>query len=135
MKYLKYALLLIVAVVGFTSCSKDDQPEFDYPLEILYGTWNGTGIYLDGEWIDITSYWYKDLAFSISFYSDGQYYGSGFFGNGAGTYKASGKTIKTYVDGEYYLTYTIVSLNESNAEVIMSEDGSSETIRLRVKKQ
>ena len=81
--------------------------------------------------VDITA----NLAFSISFYENGAYYGSGFFGNGSGTYKAYGKTIETFVDGEYYLTYTIVSLTDANAEVVMSEKGSTETIRLRVRKK
>lgn len=135
MKRLGIVLLAIFAI-GLSSCSKDDdQPAFDYPLETLYGTWEGTGIFLDNEWIDVTSYWYKDLAFSISFYENGAYYGSGFFGNGSGTYKAYGKTIETFVDGEYYLTYTIVSLTDANAEVVMSEKGSTETIRLRVRKK
>lgn len=100
MKRVGLALLLMLFTIEFSSCSKDGEPTFNYPMEMLYGTWDGTGIYLDNEWIDVNSYWYKDLTFSISFYKNGDYYGSGFFGNGFGTYKASGNTIETYVDGE-----------------------------------
>lgn len=127
-------MLLCIVSVSFSSCSKDDS-SFDYPMETLYGTWDGTAIGIDGQWIDITNYWYKEFEFSITFAEKGKYYADGYFGYGSGTYEASGKTIKTYVDGEYYRTYTIKSLTDNNAEVIMSVEGSEQTIGLKVKKR
>lgn len=128
-------LMLLFATMCFvlSSCSKDD--DFDYPLETLYGKWVGTGINVNNEWIDITTYPYTKFAFSIKFNSDGSYYGDGYFGYGSGTYKAKGNVIKTYIDGEEYAKYNIISLTSNTAEVRMSMGGSSETIELRLKKE
>lgn len=111
---MKTRLLFLVLILStvFTACNKDDDDEkFNYPLETLYGTWNGTEIYLedDSKWIDITEYPYTKFAFSIRFKSDGTYYGEGYFGDGGGTYKAIGNTINTYIDGEQYAEYQIKS--------------------------
>lgn len=128
-------MLIMASFVSFTSCSSDDEPDFDYPLETLYGTWEGTGIYIDGKWIDVTDYWYSKFAFSITFNSDGTYYGKGYFGTGSGTYKTSGKTIRTYVNGEPYNVYMVKSLSGTTAELSMGVEGSDETIDIRVKKK
>ena len=129
-------LMLLIATMCFvlSSCSKDDD-DFDYPLDMLYGKWVGTGIKVDDKWIDITTYPYTKFAFSMQFNSDGSYYGDGYFGNGGGTYKTKGNVIRTYIDGEEYAKYDIISLTSTTAEVRMSMDGSSETIELRVKKK
>lgn len=134
MKQFIFTTFACLSLFCLLSCSKDEE-SFNYPLDTLYGTWEGTGIYNKGEWIDITGFWYQDFAFSITFYSNGKYSASGFFGNGVGTYTASGDTIETFINGEYYLTYTILSLVDNNAELIMSEKGSNETIKLRVRKK
>lgn len=106
-----FGLMLLCAtmVLSLYSCSDDET--FDYPMEILYGKWEGTGIYYEGEWIDLSNWMYQELSFSIRFNEDGTYYGEGFFGTGHGTYKAVGKNITTYVDGEKYLTYYVKSLS------------------------
>ncbi len=134
MKKLAYLLLAVMlAVVSFSSCSKEDN--FSYPMSDVYGTWEGTAIKIDSEWIDITSYWYEDFQFSITFYDDGTYYGRGYFGTGSGTYKAKDDVIYTYVDGKPYRNYRVVSLVNKNAELVMFVDGESETIGLKVKKR
>ncbi len=132
MKKQTLSLLLFLATCVFlTSCSKDD---FNYPMETLYGTWDGTAVYVNGHWIDITDSYYKSFQFSITFYSDGEYYGRGFFGNGSGTYKATGNTITTYVNGEIYLTYEIKSLTNNKAELTMF-DRSGDSMPIRVSKR
>lgn len=126
--------LAILSIALFSSCSKEDD-SFDYPLETLYGTWEGTEIDAGTGWIDITSWLYSKYQFSITFYNDGTYYGAGYFGYGSGTYKAIGNKITTYVSGEKYLTYTIHSLYNSSAELTMSMDGSDSTLDIRVEKE
>lgn len=137
--FFNWSLMLVVLVSGLvvTGCSEDEEDKFNYPLETLYGTWIGTGIYMesDGTWIDPTSSWmYEDLEFSITFYENGKYYGKGFFGTGSGTYKTKGNTITTYVDGEMYLYYKVTSLTNNKAELTMY-DGSGDSMKLRVTKK
>ena len=134
MKKMLSMMLIMASLVGFTSCSEEDDG-FDYPLETLYGTWSGTDVYVDGKWYDITSYWYSDLQFSITFYKNGNYYGKGYFGNGSGTYTASGNTIRTYVNGKPYYVYEVVSLSNDKAHLYMGMDGSNEKLQIKVKKQ
>lgn len=137
--FFSWSLMLAVLVSGLvvTGCESDDDEGFNYPMETLYGTWVGTGIYIEseGKWIDPTSSWlYDDLEFSITFYENGKYYGKGFFGTGSGTYKAEGNTITTYVDGEMYLYYKVTSLTNNKAELTMY-DGSGDSMKLRVTKK
>lgn len=131
------SVMLIASVLVFTSCSKDDdkEPKFNYPLETLYGTWQGTEVKSKGVWIDITKYPYTSLAFSITFNSDKSYEGRGFFGNGSGTYKAEGDMIYTYINGKEYARYSIKSLSKNKAELTMSMEGSDESIEIRVGKK
>lgn len=130
-RFLSILILTITSLGIFYSCTKLEK--FDYPMDTLCGTWEGTAIKIDGEWQDITSSIFQKLHFSITFHSDGTYYGKGYFGNGSGTYKAFGKTIETYVDGELYFTYHVNSMNGSTAELTMSAKGSG--IEIRVRKQ
>lgn len=77
-------------------------------------------------------YSYSKLQFSIRFNTDGTYYGRGYFGNGSGTYKARGKTITTYVDGQVFYNYTVKTMTGNEAELTMSSpQGSSIDIRVR----
>ena len=131
-KYLLLMLLCVTMVFSFSSCS-DDEDAFDYPMETLYGTWKGTGIYYEDKWLDLSEWQYQDLAFSIQFKRDGTYYGKGFFGPGKGTYKAVGKKITTYVNGKKYLTYYVTSLSDNEAQIVMY-DNDGESMALRVKK-
>lgn len=133
MKTKIFSLMLILAAsVCVTSCSSDDD-SFAYPMDQLYGKWKAIEVQVDDTWYDVTRWPYTRFGMDITFYEGGKYYGSGYFGTGSGTYKVSGKTIKTYVDGEIYATYTVVSLTENTAELIMEIDG--DTLRIRAKKQ
>lgn len=133
MKKLFGFMLVATIALSFYSCSNSDKEVFDYPMKTLYGKWEGTGIYYNDEWIDLSNWMHKNLCFSISFNEDGTYYGEGFFGTGYGTYKTEGKNIITYVDGEKYLTYYVKSLSNDKAEITMY-DNSGDSMNLRVKK-
>lgn len=130
-KLFRIMLLCATVIFAFSSCSKDET--FDYPMNDLYGKWEGTGIYYKGEWIDLSNWMYQELSFAITFKKDGTYYGEGFFGTGYGTYKAVGKNITTYVDGEKYFTYYVKSLSNDKAEITMY-DNSGDSMDLRVEK-
>lgn len=131
----KNLLLCIVSIIVplcLLSCSKEQ--DFNYPMETIYGKWEGTGIKIEDKWIDITDYFYSDFQFSVTFYDNGTYYGEGYFGTGVGTYKAKGDVIYTYVDGTPYRNYRVISLNDNVAELEMFEDDSEVTIGLKVRK-
>lgn len=126
-------MLVFAAVVSFSSCSDDDESKFDYPMDTLYGTWEVTEIMASGTWYDVTKYPYDKFAMSMRFNSDGTYYGSGYLGDGGGTYVAEGKNITTYIDGEEYARYTIKSLTSNTAELSMQMDESSINMKARKK--
>lgn len=130
-------LVLFSSFFLFTACQKE--PAFDYPMETLYGTWDGTDVKLSSGWVNIESSYYSSVQFSITFYEDGSYYGRGYFGNGAGTYTASGKTIITYVDGVEYYRYDVISLVGNIGHLRMYHQGEtmaeSSEIEIKVKKR
>lgn len=124
-KILVMMLAMLTMCFAFSSCSSDDD-KFDYSMETLYGTWDLTDVQLSsGNWIDLTGWQYSEYRASITFNPDGTYYGRGSFGNGSGTYKASGSTIITYVGGKEYLRYTIKSANDNRMEGTMYDNSSS----------
>lgn len=125
--------LLAMLSLCVTSCSKDDEDDFAYPMEQLYGKWKATELKIDGSWYDVTRYPYTRFGMNITFYEDGTFYGSGYLGNGSGTYKVSGKTITTYVSGKEYAVYTINSLSGNKADLILRM--GSETLQMKVEKQ
>lgn len=102
-------------------------------MDTLCGTWEGIAVKTDSGWIDITGSAFSRFQFAITFHSDGTYYGKGYFGTGGGTYKAFGKTIETYVDGELYYTYHVNSMTSNQAELTMSAKGSGMEIRVQKK--
>ena len=127
-KQLFLLLTLVVATFAFVSCSKDDDDN-QYNSDIV-GTWKITevktsqsGSYID--WPFKTTY--------ASFKSDGTYYGSGYFGNGSGTWSIKGNTVNTYVGGELYASYEIISVTSTTSELKMSMDG--ESIWIKCKKE
>lgn len=133
MKKVLYMLAMVLPMVVFTSCSKDDEDEpiFDYDKNLIYGTWVISEIEVDGIWID----WMLDET-SATFNPDGTYYGKGEYGNGSGTYVAEGKTITCYVSGEEYLKYDVISLTENICELRMYNSyGDSESNIRCIKEQ
>ena len=127
-KHLFLLLTLVVVTVAFVSCSNDDDDN-QYNSDIV-GTWKITevktsqsGSYID--WPFKTTY--------ATFKSDGTYYGSGYFGNGSGTWSIKGNTVNTYVGGELYASYEIISVTSTTSELKMSMDG--ESIWIKCKKE
>lgn len=127
-----FLVLFASMTISLSSCSSDDD-KFNYPLETLYGTWSIQRVNVSGKWYDVTTYPYTKFGASITFYENGKYYGSGYFGTGSGTYKLSGNKITTYYNGEVYMTYTVKSLTDDTANMIM-DDGSS-TMEFYAKKK
>ena len=121
-------------VFGLSISSCSDDKDFNYPEEMLLGTWDGTDIKIDGKWTDITSPIYYKFWFSVKFNSDGTYYGSGFFGTGKGTYKAEKDMIYTYVDKKEYARYKVLSMSDTKAELTMYIGDESFDIRVAKKK-
>ena len=135
MKKLTFMMLLAAFfTLCVTSCSKDDDDSFAYhPMEQLYGKWKAVEIKVDGKWYDVTKYPYTRFGMDITFYEGGKFYGSGYLGNGSGTYTVSGKTITTYVSGKEYAVYTVNSLNGNEADLTLRM--GSETLQMKAKKQ
>ena len=127
-KQLFLLLTLVVATFVFVSSSNDDDDN-QYESAIV-GTWKITevktsqsGTYIS--WPFKTTY--------ASFKSDGTYYGSGYFGNGSGTWSIKGNTVNTYVAGDLYASYEIISVTSTTSELKMSMDG--ESIWIKCKKE
>lgn len=134
MKKVILAMFLVLSCSTiFTSCSSNDDEDFAYPMETLCGKWNAKQIKVAGKWYDVTEYPYTKYAMSITFNDDGTFTGSGYLGNGGGTYKANGKTITTYINGEEYITYTVSSLSSDVAYLSLTMGGS--TIEMKAEKQ
>ncbi len=120
-------LLLATMMVWLPSCSKDDDDPDDIKTQMI-GTWDATAVkFSDSDWVDITNY--PTMSLSITFNKDGSYSGRGALGNGSGTYTVSGRTIKTYVDGELYGTYYVKTLSGNYAELTLTMDSSSMEIK------
>lgn len=128
-------LLMTSMLCVFSSCSEEEEngDNFKYPIQILYGTWEATHIKLSGDWTSLTWMGTK-YQFSATFYNDGKYYGRGYFGTGWGTYKASGNTITTFVDGDEHYLYNIHSLSNNEAHVTMGPRGA-EGLEVKFKKR
>ena len=130
MKKALFFMLLAVLFAG-TSCSKSNSEKDNFKEQII-GTWDATQAYVDGKWIDVTSS--PKLRISATFKKDGTYYGqSDIFGTCNGTYKVDGKTIRTYVDGELYMTFSVLSLENDVADINISD--GSDSVRIRFKKR
>lgn len=133
--YLSMVATLMVAIlsVGLVSCSKDDDNGgFNYPMEDLYGTWKMSQMKTSesGSYVS-----WPLTPTSATFYSNGNYSGKGYFGNGSGTYTAKGNTLTTFVEGQVYIVYTVLSLSGSTVELKMSYPGSSEVLWIKCVKQ
>ncbi len=128
-KYLFILLTLVVASFAFVSCSSDDDDDNQY-TSALVGTWKLTEVRMSETGSYIT--WPFKTTYA-SFKSDGTYYGSGYFGTGSGTWSLKGNTIKTYVDGKLYVSYDILSVTSTDAELKMTADDAS--LWIKCKKQ
>lgn len=121
-------LLAFLPMFVFTACSSDDD-ESDYDVQALIGMWQL-------EEVDYGNGYEKPQGVSsvttAIFNSDGTYSGQGLMGNGKGTYDFKGSKITCYVNGEVYITYTIISLQGENCE--LSVQYKYETFKIKCKK-
>lgn len=118
-------LLLLALTTGFSSCSGDDD---DYPSqEQILGKWEVTSVYAGDRWYDVTVYPYTRLGASLTLYANGTFRGTGYFGNGTGTYTYRKGTIQTFLDGEPYFKYVIKSFSDTSAQLIMSDQSGGST--------
>ena len=126
-KYLFLLLTMFLTSFVFLSCSSDDKDEID---DAIVGTWKLTEVKMSetGSYIS----WPFKTTYS-SFKSDGTYYGSGYFGTGEGTWSKKGKTVNTYVSGQLYASYEVLSVTATDAELKMTMGDS--TIWIKCKKQ
>lgn len=115
-------LLLATFTLILPSCKDDkDEPDSDIKKEMI-GTWDATAIKTSGgDWVNISNR--PSLALSITFKADNT------FSNGSGTYTVSGKTIKTYVEGELYATYYVKEVSGDYSELTITMGDSSMDIK------
>lgn len=134
MKKIFSLMLLLATMISLTACGSDNEPSVSISKDQLVGIWDATAVQFnnDGKWIDITNR--PDLALSIYFYEDGEYYGAGALGYGDGTYTLSGNIIRTYIDGELYATYVIDSLTGDIAELSITIGKESMLVRAKKSK-
>ena len=126
-KYLFLLLTLVVTSFAFVSCSDDDDNQYN---SAIVGTWKITAVKTSqsGSYIG----WPFETTYA-SFKSDGTYYGSGYFGTGSGKWSIKGNTINTYVGGELYVSYEIISVTSTTSELKMSM--GSDAIWIKCKKE
>jgi uncharacterized protein YxeA len=137
-KKMKKILSVLVIVLIAVACEKEEGSNFDYDINQVYGKWRVTHVKseIGEDYLDVTTSvveQYFEPTY-ITFNKNGSYSGSGFFGSGSGTFKAEGKSITTYIDGEIYLVYTVISFSNSNFEVIMSSPEEATTMYIKGKK-
>lgn len=119
-KYLFFLwVALMVTSLVFISCSDDDDNQYS---QAIVGKWKITAVKMSqsGNYIN----WPFKTTYA-TFKSDGTYYGSGYFGTGSGTWSIKGNTVNTYIEGELYASYEIISLIASYAELKMVMDGEA----------
>ena len=127
--------LMMVAVlsVGMTACGSDGDDDnkggndgFDFPKDKLYGTWQISEVKLSESAKDYVAWPYDET--TISFKSDGTFSGAGYFGSGTGTYIVKGKTITTYVQNNVYMTYNVLNLDGTTAELKATQATTGNTL-------
>lgn len=126
MKTFKFFLVALIASfsIAFVSCSEDkDEPT----TNDIVGTWKLTEISTDNSTYIAWPY----QTTTATFNSNGTYSGTGYFGNGSGTWKQKGKTITTYIDGQEYFKYDVISLSASTCTLKMSATGTTATIYIK----
>lgn len=131
MKKIIKAFLLMALMLPVVSCEKEEEPDFNYPKEAVYGTWDATDVNFGDGWIDVTQSWI-DFELSLTLYEDGTFCGRGEFGNGCGTYTMYGNTIQTYINDKEYLKYEVVNLTAGEFIVY---DRSGDSMKIKAKRR
>lgn len=124
----KILFILAVLPMFLMSCSDDDDnvvADFTYG-DAIFGTW-------EIKKLGVLNWPYKTT--TATFNSDGTYSGSGYFGNGSGTYTAKGNEVSCYIDGELYVKYVIKSLDGNTAIMDMYADEDTSLSNLTCEKR
>lgn len=131
MKQIKLYLPVLFAALClcFVACGSDSSDE---PSNSdVVGTWVISEVSADNvTYID----WPYERT-SATFNADGTFSGSGYFGKGSGTWEKKGDTIITYMDGEEYVEYEVLSMTSTTCTLKMSMSGSSLRIYLKCVKK
>lgn len=110
----KLLLLMAFVLPMLASCSKDDDNDLVTVSDIV-GTWklvqysNTNGNYMAWPFQTTTA----------TFNANGTYSGSGYFGNGDGTWRQSGNIITTYIEGQEYIKYEVIELSKNSCTLKM----------------
>lgn len=96
-----------VMTVDGNSTQQDPTPLFS--LDSLYGTWQISKAKYT-EQAKMTDWDHEST--SITFKENGSFEGSGYFGNGSGTYTVNGNTIETFIGGSPFISYEVSAYNK-----------------------
>ena len=121
-KILLSAVFTALTLTAFTSCSSDDNTTEIVDSNSLQGKIIGNWKLTEVGSMDVNNSPLPNINNTyIKFNSNGTYSGSGYFGNGEGTYKIDGKIIKTYISNELYMTYEVISIENNIADLYIIE--------------
>lgn len=133
-RILLLASIFALSLTTLTSCSSDDDSSIENVnsqyKDAIIGTWKMTevgGVKVE----NLNLPQIKNT--TITFEKNGNYSGKGYFGEGSGTYTLSGNIVKTYIDKELYLTYTIESIENNIVTATVSDETG--TLKIKAKKQ
>ncbi len=124
---MKKILLLFVAIATMSACSKDEEttPKNE---NLIIGSWELT------HFNDMAIKDFPDIfdeTTIITFKKGGAYEGKGAFGNGSGTYEIKGDVVTTYIEGEKFHTFEIVTIDNQNVEAKMTDSSGTTTIKAK----
>lgn len=132
------SLLISCDLNIFTGNNPEDVPTVEekptepiFQREDLYGTWKITKAKF-AEDATMTEWEYEDTY--ATFKENGQYEGEGHWGDGEGTYSVSGNTITTFISNIPYITYDVISLTGTEAEIMATIVATTQSIWVQCEK-
>lgn len=131
-----FAAMIIGVGFALVGCEKQNAGNFPDSVEpTIYGNWQGYQFDIDNNdvWVDITRPPHDaDFTFTIQFNEDGTYEGTGYLGNGGGTFTISNGVITLYKEDIYlYATYRIIELTHEQMEVVVNMNSGVFRFRMR----
>lgn len=125
-KMKKVLFTLLVCVVAFASCSKDDdENNLSLTKEQVVGTWNVVWVEMDGKGTDV-----PDKSIYITLKEDGSYKTVFLSDSYIGTYKIEGNTVVGVTPDPITEYYKFIDLKGSNASIDYSNsDGDKYKFR------
>lgn len=133
------SLLIGCEINIFTEDYEDGTPAIDsqpaealFQREDLYGTWEITGAKF-AEDATMTE-WEYEYTYA-TFTENGLYEGDGYWGEGGGTYSISGNTITVLMANTPYITYEVLSLTGTEAEIKATIVSTAQNIWIHCEKE